>query len=522
VTAPASAALDAMSLWELVQWRAQETPTAVFGRDEDGRQLDFATYRDECERVAAVFHGLGVQAGEPVAWMLPTRLDAYVLAGALARLGAVQVPLIPILREREVAFVLRQTGARWLVVPGTWRGFDFRTMAAAAVADLDHPVTVLDASAGAGAGAGLPHADPAGLPAVVKDGPPVRWIFYTSGTTSNPKGCRHTDQTVAAAARRCNDRFAMTADDVNGLVFPVTHIGGIQWLMGGLMAGHRHVLIEAFDGEASCAVLAREGVTIAGAGPVFWMAFVAAQRRAGPAPCFPALRALVGGGAPKPSTIHDEVQSVLGVVLATGYGSTECPALAHAGVRDPDDVRRGDGHALDDVEIRVVAPDGRPVADGEVGELHVRGPMLFRGYVDPAEDAAARTPDGWFRTGDLGSMDRATGVLRITGRLKDIVIRKGENISAKEVEDVLYQHPAVADVAVIALPDAERGELCCAVVVADPAGPAPTLADLAEHCRARGLARQKAPERLELVDRLPRNPTGKVRKDELQRRFAPG
>jgi acyl-CoA synthetase (AMP-forming)/AMP-acid ligase II len=390
-------------------------------------------------------------------------------------------------------------------------------MAAAAVAaaDLDHDVTILDA---------VPRGDPAGLPATAGPGHgdgAVRWVFYTSGTTSHPKGCRHTDATVAAAARRLDDRFAMTAADVNGLVFPVTHIGGISWLMGGLMDGYRHVLVEAFDGDASCAVLAREGVTIAGAGPAFWMAFVAAQRRGGSAPVFPRLRALVGGGAPKPSTIHDEVQQVLGVVLATGYGSTECPGLAHAGVHDPDDVRRGDGHALEGVEIRVVDPEGQPVAPGAVGELLVRGPMLFLGYVDPADDVGAFDADGFFRTGDLGACDPATGVLRIVGRLKDIVIRKGENISAKEVEDVLHLHPGVADVAVVALPDAERGELCCAVVVPDPAGGRLSLAALAEHCRVHGLARQKAPERLELVDALPRNPTGKVQKDVLQRRFAP-
>jgi acyl-CoA synthetase (AMP-forming)/AMP-acid ligase II len=511
---PPPRALDDLSLWELVAWRAGCTPDGVFAVDERGRRLTFAEYRDECERVAAGFHEHGVREGEPVAWMLPTRLDAFVVAGALARLGAVQVPLIPILRQREVGFVLRQTGARLLVVAGSRRPGDDVAMAAAATGGLDHDVVVLD---------DVPRGDPARLPAAPPAGGAgaVRWIFSTSGTTSHPKGCRHTDATVAAAARRLNDRFAMTADDVNGLVFPVTHIGGISWLMGGLMAGYRHVLVEAFDPDASSAVLAREGVTIAGAGPAFWMAFVTAQRRAGPDPLFPALRALVGGGAPKPSTIHDEVQEVLGVVLATGYGSTECPGLAHAGVHDPDDVRRGDGHALDDVEIRVVAPDGGPVAPGAVGELLVRGPMSFLGYLDPADDAGAFDADGFFRTGDLGACDPATGVLRIVGRLKDIVIRKGENISAKEVEDVLYLHPGVAEVAVVALPDTERGELCCAVVVPEPAGGPLTLAGLAEHCRAQGLARQKAPERLELVEALPRNPTGKVRKDVLQRRYSP-
>ncbi len=218
--------------------------------------------------------------------------------------------------------------------------------------------------------------------------------------------------------------------------------------------------------------------------------------------------------------MHDDVRDVLGVTLATGYGLSECPALAHSGVSDPDDVLRGDGYALDDVEVRIVRADGTDADLGEVGEIHATGPMLFKGYLDPADDAEAFDDRGWCRTGDLGRMDER-GVLTVTGRLKDIIIRKGENISAKEVEDALYRHPDVADAAVFSLPDAERGELCCAAVVLAPHATGLTLAALDAHCRALGLARQKVPERLELVDELPRNPTGKVLKGLLQDRFGP-
>jgi acyl-CoA synthetase (AMP-forming)/AMP-acid ligase II len=188
-------------------------------------------------------------------------------------------------------------------------------------------------------------------------------------------------------------------------------------------------------------------------------------------------------------------------------------------VHDTDDVLRTDGYALDGVEIRVVDPDGATLPPGAIGELVVNGPMLFKGYLDPADNEGAFEADGFFHTDDLGCLDER-GLVRITGRVKDIIIRKGENISAKEVEDVLATHPAVQDVAVVGLLDTARGERCCAFVV--PRGRTSarvTLRELAEHCAHHGLARQKMPEQLEILDVLPRNPTGKVLKQELRQRF---
>ena len=328
----------------------------------------------------------------------------------------------------------------------------------------------------------LPEADSVALPPWDTIRPdagadPLRWIFYTSGTTAHPKGTLHTDRTVGAAALRLNRRFEMTEDDRNALVFPVTHIGGISWLMGGLMAGYRQIMVEAFDPETSCAVLRRNGVTIAGSGPAFWMAYVAEQRRDPTVTAFPNLRALVGGGAAKPPTLNDEVLEVLGVPLVTGYGSSECPGVAHCGVWDTETTRKSDGYPLDDSAVRIAGPDGESLPTGEVGEIECTGPMLFKGYLDPAENEGVFTDDGWFRTGDLGMLDEQ-GLLRVTGRVKDIIIRKGENISAKEVEDVLYLHPAVHDVAAIPLPDRERGELCCAVIVLADGHAALTLDDV--------------------------------------------
>ena len=163
--------------------------------------------------------------------------------------------------------------------------------------------------------------------------------------------------------------------------------------------------------------------------------------------------------------------------------------------------------------------DGRVASPGEEGELRLRGPQCFLGYVDASLDAAAFDDDGWFRSGDLGTID-ADGNVTVTGRIKDIIIRNAENISALEIEDALYQHPAVADVAVVAAPDHRTGERVCAFVVAAPDADPPTIASLAQHCRGLGLAVQKCPEQLELVDALPRNSYGKVLKQELRARVA--
>jgi acyl-CoA synthetase (AMP-forming)/AMP-acid ligase II len=516
--------IDHLALWDLVERRAATSSGARCAIDEADRELTYGELRERAGRVAAALAARGIGRDTPVVWILPTWIEAFVLTAALARLGALQVPVIPILREREVGFILRRTGARHVVVPGQWRGVDYPALARAAAAEAgvdDLDLLVVDRSV---SGA-LPEADPAMLvpwsalrpPA---EAAPLRWIFFTSGTTSEPKGVKHTDATVAACAHRLDLRFDMRPADRNALVFPVTHIGGISWLMGGLMAGYSHILVEAFSGESSCAVLRRNGVTVAGSGPAFWMAYVAEQRRlTGGGRAFPELRALVGGGAAKPPTLDAEVREVLGVPLVTGYGSTECPAVAHSGVHDPHDVLLTDGYALDDAEIAIAAPDGALLPAGEVGEIVVRGPMLFLGYLDPAHDVGAFDAEGRFRSGDLGMLDER-GLLRVTGRVKDIIIRKGENISAKEVEDALHLHPAVADVAAIPLPDRERGELCCAVLVLRDGANAPSLDDVVAHCTSLRLARQKIPERIEVVDALPRNSTGKILKQVLVDRFA--
>ncbi len=507
--------VPSLTVWDLAATRIAATPDALMVVDDRGRSLTFGEYGERALRVAAGLADAGVGDGTPVSWVLPTWTESLVLAGALARLGAVQNPILPVYREREIGFCARQTGARLLVVPTSWRGVDYASIAHEVAADLPG-LAVLTVDP---AGRTLPGADPAGLPRAPSGG--VRWHFYTSGTTRDPKGVRHTDASITAAAIAVNDSVEIGLADRMGVVFPYTHVGGIGMLVGAFVAGYAQILTEAFDPATTIPLLREHGVTIAGAGTVFWNAYLDAQEAAPDEPLFPRLRALVGGGSAKPAGLNDRVRTELGGRgTVSGYGLTECPSCVLCSIHDPDDkLSWTDGRPVAGVRLRVVGDDGAERAPGVEGELRVRGPMMFAGYVDGALDDEAFDDDGWLRTGDLGIVD-AEGYVRVTGRLKEIIIRKGENISAREVQEVLLLDPSVRDAIVIGLPDDERGELACAVIVpSDPRRP-PTLDSLAAHCAAAGLARYKTPERLEVVEALPRNPTGKVLRDVLRATFA--
>ena len=511
---------DARSLWELIERRAEATPNAPLAIDEDQRTMTFGEYRDASERAAAGLSGLGLAEGVAVSWQLPTWLESMVLVGALSRLGVVQNPILPIYREREVGFVTKQTGAQMLIVPSPWKGFDFEAMAREIAKDQPGlEVFVVDKK--------LSDGDPESLPAAATppgdpDELPVRWAFYTSGTTADPKGAKHTDRTIMASAYGMAVALELTENDRGALAFPFTHIGGIGLLMAGLMSGCRAIVIEAFDPPVTIPVLQREGITLAGSGTPFHMAYLAAQREQPDTPLFPGVRAFPGGASPKPPQLHfDIVKEMGGVGIVSGYGLTECPIITMSSVRDSDEhLAYTEGSATPGVEIKVVTLDGKVAGPDEEGEIRAKGPQLFRGYLDSSLDADAFDEEGFFRTGDLGKLD-AEGYITITGRLKDVIIRKGENISAKEIEDLLFKHPAIGDVAVIGLPDEASGERACAIVVpADKEAP-PNLEDIFDFSKQAGLMTQKIPEQLEIVDVLPRNATGKVLKHELRTQYAP-
>ena len=508
------------TLWGLIEARAEATPDALLAVDEDDRRLTFAEYRGACERVAAGFAASGYGPGSAISWVLPTWNETLILCGALSRLGAVQNPILPIYRHREVGFCTRQTGAQLLIVPPEWRGFDYAAMGRELAAEPgSNGMEVMVVERG-DAGA-LPEADPATLPPASADADAIRWIFYTSGTTADPKGAKHTDRTLHASTRGMVEAYAVRPDDRVALVFPFTHIGGVAWLFGAMMAGCSKIVIAQFSPEHSIPLLARQGVTVAGAGTAFHLAYLDAQRAQPGTPVFPNVRVFPGGGAPKPPQLHGDLQEAFGGAgCVSGYGMTECPIIACNTVDCPDDkLALTEGRVSPaEGQWRVVTHDGRAAGPGEEGELRVRGPQLFRGYLDAELDAAAFDEQGFFRSGDLAAVDE-DGYVVITGRLKDVIIRNGENISAKEIEDLLYEHPKVADVAVVGLPHARTGEQACAVV-ACRAGEAPLdFKEMVEFLKSKRLMLQKIPERLEMLDEVPRNASGKIMKNQLRERF---
>jgi acyl-CoA synthetase (AMP-forming)/AMP-acid ligase II len=513
------------SLWGLVEHGAATWPESAMLVSRQGDSATFAGYRERAEAMAAGLAEVGVGAGDVVSWILPTWVDTVVLAGALSRLGAVQNPIIAIYRDREVTFCCRQAGASLLLTPGSFAGFDFAAMGERVAADV-HGLRHLVVGPG-----DFPAGDPGAL------GPPrpgapgeVRWLTYTSGTTADPKGARHTDQTVGAFPPAMAERLDVRHGDRYSLVFPFPHIGGIGLLFMALQTGCTHLLDETVDPVDTVRFLSEQGCTHPGTGTPFYLMYLAAQERLdaeGGGRLFPELKVCPGGGAPIPPAIHRRVVDELGGVgVASGWGLTEAPVLTNGSVDDPDEkLARSEGRALPGVDLVAVevGPDGteRRCGPEEEGELRAKGPQVMLGYVDASLDPEAFDAEGYYRTGDLGIID-PEGYVTITGRLKDVIIRNGENISAKEVEDLLFAHAGVTEVAVIGLPDDRTGERVCAVVVpaegADRHGL--TVEGLGGYLQAEGLRTRARPERVELVDALPRNPAGKVLKRELQQRFS--
>ncbi|MEO6126517.1 MAG: AMP-binding protein [Ilumatobacteraceae bacterium] len=495
------------TLWQLIVERADATPDKLMAIDEAGRLLTYGEFKAWSERAAAGLAERRIGVGTNVSWVLPSRFESLVLAAALSRLGAVQNPILPIYRAREVGFITRQSGCSFIIVPGTFRGYDYPPMAAEATAGLDVEIIVADPD--------LPEGDPSTLAPYAPAFDEMRWLFYSSGTTAEPKGAKHSDHTMSAANTGMQWSMEVGPDDKAAVVFPITHVGGLIWLFNAMETGVELLMVETFDPAKTPRWLGEHGVTCAGAGTVFWLAYLNAQRKQTDGTrLMPDVRIFNGGGAAKPKTLHAEMMAEMGAPLIGGWGMTESPINTMVHVDDPDDKKATtDGRACPDVQIRLVMDD-RECGPGEEGELRVKGPQVCMGYLDPALDADAFDDEGWFRTGDLGIRDEG-GWVSITGRLKDIIIRKGENISAKEIEDMLHAHPAIAEAAVIGLADDRSGERACAVVVTK-ADATVTLAELVEFLKLHQLSMHKIPEQLELVTALPRNPTGKVLKKDLR------
>ena len=506
---------DAPTLWELLRRRAEATPDALLLIDQDGRTLTCREFFERAERAAAGFQAMGVGHGTRVTWQVPNRFEVILASFALARLGAIQNPVLHLYRHKEMGYAITATDAEFVLVPGEWGGFDYAEMVHGLVAGFERPPVVVDVFAD------LPDGDPATLLPAPTDGDEVRWIYMTSGTTSNPKGVRHTDKTLIAGANGMAVAMAFQPDDVGTIAFPFSHIAGPDYIGTMLIAGFPAIVVERFDPVASVALFAELGATMVGGSTAFYQMFLAEQRKRPDTPVMPALRNMSGGGAPMPPEIFHEIQREFGVRALHGYGMTESPMICSVARDDTDEqLANTVGKPVFGMQLRIVKDDETEATTGEDGEVRLKGPMVCKGYTDPDATAAAFDADGWFRTGDLGHI-RPDGHVVLTGRLKDVIIRKGENIAAQEIEHLLYAHPKVGDVAVIGLPDRERGERVCAVVERAPGQEDLTFEEMVQTLTEAQLMKQKFPEQLEIVDALPRNETlRKILKFKLREEYA--
>jgi acyl-CoA synthetase (AMP-forming)/AMP-acid ligase II len=506
--------LRASTLWELLCKRVAATPDAPMLLDANGVRLTFREFGTAVETLAAGLYERGIGSGTMVAWQLPTRISSAVLMVALARLGAIQNPIIHLYREREVAAVLSQSRPAFFFLPENGDR-DYAQFARAVTAGMERAPQVI-------AFDGVLNASrPVTLPSPPVAADDVRWTLYTSGTTSDPKGVRHTDGTISAAAHFLATQIGAKPTDVGTIAYPIAHIGGPLYLTMVLASGMSAVLLEGFDAPVARQIFRDLGVTLGGGSTVHYLAFLAEQRKQPDRPIIPTLRLISGGGAAMPAELYHQVRKEVKCVLTHAYGMTEAPIIAQGSFRHSDEqLANSEGSIMPGTQVKIARSDGSPAMPGEEGEVRLRGPSVCKGYTDPDLTAKAFDEEGFFRTGDLGLM-RPDGHIRLTGRIKDVIIRKGENISAKEIEDLLFLHPKIAAAVVIGLPDAERGERVCAVVELRPDAKALQLSELVDYFKKAGLMRQKIPEQLEIVDRLPRSETfNKVLKHKLRARFS--
>lgn len=496
---------------------ASASPDDLAAVDDTGASMTAGELRDAAWRLAGHLHARGVQPGDRVLVQVANRVEAMVAIFAAFRLGAILIPAQPALRHHDLSALLERTGAVAVVFGAAHRGFDHVSMFRELLADapaVREVVVVGDAAEFTPLEVAL-KAEPYDGPYPDPDDPAL--VIFTSGTTSTPKGCVHTSNTYMFTVRGTGGALGITASDTMFMPSPVMHTTG---LVVGVMIPVEFrcpvVLQGKWEVEAALDLIARHGCTVTLGATAFATMFLAA---------FDPERHDLGrfrlfglAGAPIPAETVEAVEATFGCKVVTLYGSSEGLILTATELDDPTErISSSDGHPVEGVELDITDPDGHPVEVGVEGEIRFRAPgRLLCYWADDARTRESIDDQGRLITGDLARMDEH-GYIRLTGRVADVIIRGGLNISAVEVESLLVEHPSVADIAIVSMPDERLGEKCCAYVI--PAGEPPTLEDLTAFLGERGVAKYKFPERIEIVAELPRNPTGKVEKFKLRERI---
>lgn len=507
---------------DFAEQRARQTPQQI-AVVEGGRRLTYAFLLEEARRIAAGLRDLGLQRGDVISFQLPNWWEAAVVNLAASLGGWTANPIVPIYRDAEVGFILADCQAKVIFVPEQFRSIDYAGMLERIAAGGGARPLVVTVRGGESAGArryetlGLGSAPWEGSAARPDD---LKLVLYTSGTTGRPKGVLHSHNTLMAELCAVTQFWRVGERDVFIMPSPVTHITGYLYALEYVFfAGIKVVLMERWDARLAVELIQAEQASLTVGATPFLAELAATVEDLDVR--LPSFRLFASGGAPVPPDLVLRASRALpGCLVCRVYGSSESPTVT-LGINDPADQARAattDGKVCNN-EVRIAdAVTGAPLPLGEEGEILVRGPEVMLAYLREEDTRDAFDADGFFRTGDLGTLS-PDGFITVTGRKKDLIIRGGENLSPKEIEDLLHAHPDVLEAAVIAMPHPRLGETPCAWVVLKP-GRSMDLAQMCAYLDAQRLARQKFPERLIVADALPKTASGKVLKHVLRTRIA--
>ena len=501
------------TLADALRVAADVAPQRTVLVDGDTR-LDCATLQTQATGLANALLAR-MPTGSVVSFMLPNWHEAAVIYLAATLAGMVVNPILPSLRDYDLRFILEDAETAMIFVPHEFGGHDYVAMLERVTAAMSPAPEVVVLRGESSSHTPYPallglEPDAPTLPALDPDA--VSMVLYTSGTTGRPKGVLHSHNSMHALICQIRDQWNVAPGDTFLVPSPIAHIGGsIYAFECPLLLGTTAVLMDRWDPSVAVALMNSERCTHMAGATTFLQQLLSAAESAGTR--LPDLKVFICGGASaSPSLIHRAAEYFDRAVVTRVYGCTEVPVATVGAPRRDEAGRAADTDGRPGIAaIELVAHEAAPAGDGEIC---VRGPQMLLGYRHPEDDADAFDAAGFFRTGDLGRWVDDQ-YLVVTGRAKDVIIRNGENISAKEVEDLLADHPGIAEIAVVGLPDDRTGERACAVIV--PAGePRPDVASLLALLQSKGVAKFKVPEQVVIWDALPKNDAGKVLKHQIR------
>ncbi|HGU0955665.1 TPA: medium-chain fatty-acid--CoA ligase [Escherichia coli] len=509
------------SLADYWQQTARAMPDKIAVVDNHGASYNYSALDHAASCLANWMLAKGIESGDRIAFQLPGWCEFTVIYLACLKIGAVSVPLLPSWREAELVWVLNKCQAKMFFAPTLFK----QTRPVDLILPLQNQLPQLQQIVGVDKLA--PATSSLSLSQIIADNTPLTTVItthgdelaavlFTSGTEGLPKGVMLTHNNILASERAYCARLNLTWQDVFMMPAPLGHATGfLHGVTAPFLIGARSVLLDIFTPDACLALLEQQRCTcMLGATPFVYDLLNVLEKQ--PAD-LSALRFFLCGGTTIPKKVARECQQ-LGIKLLSVYGSTESSPHAVVNLDDPlSRFMHTDGYAAAGVEIKVVDDARKTLPPGCEGEEASRGPNVFMGYFDEPElTARALDEEGWYYSGDLCRMDEA-GYIKITGRKKDIIVRGGENISSREVEDILLQHPKIHDACVVAMPDERLGERSCAYVVLKAPHHSLSLEEVVAFFSRKRVAKYKYPEHIVVIEKLPRTASGKIQKFLLRK-----